>query len=402
MKSINFIVLFSFFISIFSMDLSSLSRSQVGNLAMVMSLALVAYYTIKYKNEIKVNIYLINIPIILIVISLSSLIVNQNTELIYILRVVKLNFFVFFVLVGIFLTKANKNNLHNAFLASYGVFCGIIFFQNLSQLTNFFQFVRVLEMNFLFLKLETGNLFACTLVFILSIIIFNKNYYNNGLVKIMFWPVVIISIIITLLTFSRTSYILLLILLFYIIYGKVKNYHKSFHLILATVSISCIVFLLLYLKETVIGMRFLYTFQEGSLGGSIDNSSYSRILILQQIILDSASSIKKIIFGNGFEDFDNRVIYKIGLPFTSPHNGFLNVLDKVGYIYLTIIMLLMLLPLIYFYKRSKLYYDFLILTIMLLITNFTTDGINYLMLSQIYFLFYGSYIYCFLRERENY
>ena len=387
-KMISNIFWFIYFMSIFTIDLSSITNTQIGNIAIILSLIYIIFRLINSPNTLIVTRKFILLFFSLIILSLFSLIINDNVNYINLFRAVKLNLFMLFYYVGLNIAP-DKKEIYRILSISYFAFILILFIQNENILSSLFIQRRILYMNFLWFKIYTGNLFAMTLVFMVWITLTQMDWEEKRYLNLLR----IISLILTgpviIAIYSRTAFIIMFVLFVYYILKqqrKFKPISKIYYIVGAVVFIFVFMY---FMKDTSIAERIQYTFGGGSMGGKVDNSTYSRILIIKNLLEYFMSNAKVLLFGTGFEEYED-IVSNFGFIFTSAHNGFLNIWFKAGLLYLITIILFMSNSIIRKRKTDKNnLFGLKEIIVIFIISNLTAEAFSYFMYFELFFLIYG-------------
>jgi len=371
-------------LSIITQDLTSILKMQVGNISMYIAFILVSFILLFFKKD-KFSIIVMITYFILILSSLFSYMFNFDKTATDFFQLIKLNSIFIFIILGYIFVRLR--DFLNVLLKTYTLLIVILFIQNTIVITGLSKYVRVLNMDFLFLEIETGNLFAVFLVIIVFVInyffLLKNNITIRKTVTLILLVFVNISTIILLISInSRTSFVIYcLMIVFFSIRQLLLSSKKKimFNIILVSLIISSIIVLG---KVTPAWDRLMYTFSNGS---NLDNSSLARLYVSGVAIDHLTESPIRFLFGTGFQDFK---AHFYGYTLNSPHNGFLNMAYKVGFLYLGIFVSFLI------YLTLKLKGNFLkLLSVLLLIMVFmgsvTADIFNYLPIMQFYCLFIG-------------
>lgn len=374
MKIVNNILIFFLIQSILTEDLTAIFNVQLGNLAIFLS---IIYILINYKN-LKITKIMFLLIIVIFTTSTLALLFSFSASFIDVLRVFKINSVILFVLIGNILKNQDDRSLIKTGVFSFILFICILYAQNFKSLLILDSSTRLFKMEYLFFSIETVNLFHAMIAFNLCLFIVINRHYNffSQVIEII---VLFLVLILILLSLVRTAYFIVVIVL--IIYYIFERYLEKKYISFA-IGIILSLFGLLIFKESSYFDRVMYTFS-GSATSKLDNSSFYRIQLFKNVVNEMTKSVKLSFLGYGFKDFSSLNINSLGLE--STHNGFLNLFVKGGTLYLSSFLLFG----IYLIKKHLLGLNTLVIVTIFTLINLTGDGIAYVPLQQMFFLYLG-------------
>ncbi|ARQ06537.1 O-antigen ligase family protein [Macrococcoides canis] len=374
MKILNNILIFFLIQSILTEDLSTIFKVQLGNIAIFLS---IIYILLNFKY-LQVNKLMVFCILFILVTSNLALLFSFNTALLDIFRMFKVNSAILFVLLGNIIMNQKDEKLVKTGIISFIIFISILIIQNFKLLINLDSTTRLFSMDYLFFSLETVNLFHAMIAFNLCLFIAINRYFHfySRSIEILFSLIISLFILLSLV---RTAYIIIVII--FIVYFIYQNFKEKKYF---SFSIACIFALLgiIVFKESGYFNRIMYTFN-GSVSSKLDNSSFYRIQLFKNVVSEMSKSPKLSLFGYGFKDFSNININTLGLE--STHNGFLNLFVKGGILYVLSFITFGL----YLARRYITNLNTIVLIIIFTLINFTGDGITYIPLQQMFFLYLG-------------